>query len=411
MLHRGLPLLVACCGVSAEQPLVDRNAAFQQQRKNAMQPRATGADDTIHLLQSSVHVRAQLGNETVVDVEKPVLETPESLVMLEDMILSYIRGGRSDGNSVYVKAMGKRVKQMQVNIRKSHKANQKWVHRGIADIKKCSTQLWSVAYKKAIGLEDKFDTLSKEHKECYVALRDVADSLASYKAKYLNAKAGLQVAIERIKDEQAKQSPKVCRPGLWPQATIGMRARMLYTWFDKAYKQMVKLEKEKKSKEKLTARFKTMYDARRKKFEKMAAKCKKTSHDMDTTKCKAVTLLRRACKNRNACYDNAVKVYQKSEKIIKQEEADMKVEWRSLGRMDCYLGVLKPKKNDKKEKNLNGCRKKKVSSKFLNVNYGKIPGRRKCPLDPRCPCSKEYKAQHYGKKGLGKCTQCLACQR
>lgn len=409
----GLPLFVACCGVSAEPQPAYRNAAFQQQRQNAKQLSATVADDIIHLLQSSVLVKAQPWNETVVnaDVEKPVLQTPESLAMLEDMILSSIREGRFSGESEYIKAMAKRVKQMQKNIVKSHKANQKWVHRSIDNIKKCSTVLWSVAYKQAIDLEDKFDSLTKKHKECYLSLSDVADSLASYKVKYENAKAGLDVAIERIKDAEAKQTPATCKPSLWPKTTPGMRARMVYTWFDKAYKQMVRLEKEKTSKAKLAARYKSMYDARQAKYVKMAAKCKKTAYDMDNAKCQAVTLLHNACKARYVCYNNAVKAHKEADEIIKKEERDMRIEWRSVGRMDCYLGVLhKKKKNDKKKKTLDHCHKTPVSSEHLRINYGKIPGRRNCPIDPRCPCTKEYKAEFYGRPGLGTCTKCPACK-
>jgi len=413
MFRHGLPLFVACCGVSAEQQPTDRNAAFQQQWQNATQLRATGADDIVHLLQSSVFVRTQPGNETVVngDVEQQVLQNPESLAMLEDMILSNIREGRFDGESHYLKAMKGRVKQMQSNIMKSHKANQKWNSRSIKAIRQCSTRLWSDAYKKAISLEDKFDSLSMQHKECYLSVSDVADSLESYKVKYENARAGLDVAIERIKDAEAKQTAATCKPSLWPQATIGMRAQMLYTWFDRAYKQMVRLEKEKAAKAKLTARYKAMYDARQAKYDKTAAQCKKIAYDMDNTKCQAVTLLRNACTERYVCYNNAVKAHEDADKIIRQEERDMKIEWRSVGRMDCYLGVLHPKdKNDKKEKTLDKCRKTPVSTEHLKINYGKVPGKRKCPLDPRCPCSKEYKADHYSKPGFGTCTKCPACK-
>lgn len=404
----GLPLLLACCGVSAEQQPAYRNAAIEQERPNATQLRANG-DDTVHLLQSSVHVKAQPGNETV-DVEQPILQTPESFGMLEEMIVSYVREGRFAGESEYVKAMKKRIKQMQDNIVESHKANQKWVHRSIDDIKKCSTQLWDVAYKQAINLEDKFVSLSKAHKECYESLSDVADSLASYKAKYENAKAGLDVAIDSIKEEEKKQTPSTCKPGMWPQATLTMRAQMLYTWFDKAYKQMVRLEKEKTKKAKLTNRYKAMYDARQANHDKLAAKCKKVAFEMDTTKCKVVTLLRRACTARTACYKTAVKAYTGAEKVIKKEEHDMRVEWRSVGRMECFLGVIHAEKNKKKEKTLEKCQKTPVSADHLKINYGKIPGKRKCPLDPRCPCSKKYKAEQYGKPGLGKCTECPACK-
>lgn len=400
----GLPLFVVCCGVFAEQQPAYRDAAFKQHRHNATQLRALG-DDAIHLLQSSVHLIPPPGNETALDGDA-LLQTPESLTMLEGMMVSYIHEGRFAGESKYVEAMKERVAKMKGNIVETHKANQKWVHKSIDDINKCNKPFWSVAYKKAVKLEERFNTLSKKHKECYESISDAADSVESYKVKYENAKAGLDVAVERIKDEEKKQSASTCKPGLWPGVTLGMRAQMLYTWFDKAYKLMVRLHRERKKKAKLTARFKAMYDKRRKQHAKLAVKCKKTSKDMDNTKCKAVTLLRTACKDRSLCYKRAVKAHSEADKVVKKEERDMQIEWRSLGRMDCYLGVI----NVKKEKNLNGCRKNKVSADHLKIKYGKIPKRTNCPFDPRCPCSKKYKAEHYGKPGLGTCTECPACK-
>merc|ERR1719414_2209561 len=67
----------------------------------------------------------------------------------------------------------------------------------------------------------------------------------------------------------------------------------------------------------------------------------------------------------------------------------MKIEWRGLKRIQCYLQVIddKPVKDAKgktipNNKVLDSCIKmRRPSTKHLNINYGKIPKKPKCPKD------------------------------
>merc|ERR1719361_2143254 len=79
----------------------------------------------------------------------------------------------------------------------------------------------------------------------------------------------------------------------------------------------------------------------------------------------------------------------------------MKVQWRALKRIQCYLQVVddKPKKVKGKvvpnKVIINNCIKmKRPSTKHLDIDYGKIPKKPKCPRDRMCPCTSFYVETH-----------------
>merc|ERR1712129_17164 len=75
------------------------------------------------------------------------------------------------------------------------------------------------------------------------------------------------------------------------------------------------------------------------------------------------------------------------------QEKNMKVQWRALKRIQCFLQIIddKPKKVKGKvvpnKVIINNCIKKKNAkeikkiTKHLNIDYGKIPKKPKCPKD------------------------------
>lgn len=106
------------------------------------------------------------------------------------------------------------------------------------------------------------------------------------------------------------------------------------------------------------------------------------------------------------------------------QEREMKIEWRALTRIQCYLKVLNIKndKDQKKEKaQLDACIKVKrsdISTKHLDIDYGKIPKKPKCPRDTMCPCSKRYVSTYYKKGPKSRCVKnlvkkyvCPACRK
>merc|ERR1719433_638713 len=95
------------------------------------------------------------------------------------------------------------------------------------------------------------------------------------------------------------------------------------------------------------------------------------------------------------------KKYDDDNVIIRKQEKDMKIQWRALHRIQCFLLVLNEKndKNNKKEKSqLDKCiaiKRADISTKHLDIDYKKIPKKPKCPRDPMCPCTKFYTNSYY----------------
>merc|ERR1740123_280781 len=84
------------------------------------------------------------------------------------------------------------------------------------------------------------------------------------------------------------------------------------------------------------------------------------------------------------------------------QEKNMKVQWRALKRIQCYLQVVddKPKKVKGKivpnKVIIDNCIKmKRPSTKHLDIDYGKIPKKPKCPRDKSCPCTTFYVVNSY----------------
>merc|ERR1719174_1177434 len=67
---------------------------------------------------------------------------------------------------------------------------------------------------------------------------------------------------------------------------------------------------------------------------------------MNNKKCKAVEMFDTSCSFYEECWKRAKRVYDADVIRIRKEEAEMKIEWRALHRIQCYLMVLGTK-NDK----------------------------------------------------------------
>merc|ERR1712037_982009 len=95
------------------------------------------------------------------------------------------------------------------------------------------------------------------------------------------------------------------------------------------------------------------------KYDAMVKKCKKIAYVMNRYKCKAVKDLDASCSFYEACWKRAKKTYDKDRTLIEKQEKEMKIEWRALTRIQCYLKVLDIK-NDKDNKKEKKKKKKKV---------------------------------------------------
>lgn len=98
--------------------------------------------------------------------------------------------------------------------------------------------------------------------------------------------------------------------------------------------------------------------------------------------CNKVIKEKKVCKQFDGCYSAAVRAYNNNEKEIKKKNAAAKLEWRAVGRIECLLKVLGVKKGQKPDqKKLTACIKgPQISTKPLDLKYGKIPNKPKCAL-------------------------------
>ena len=78
-------------------------------------------------------------------------------------------------------------------------------------------------------------------------------------------------------------------------------------------------------------------------------------------------------------------VYDKDVKRFMVQEKEMKIEWRALHRIQCYLLILNIKNNKdltKEKAQLQKCiniKKDQISTKHLDIDYKKIPKETKMP--------------------------------
>jgi len=149
------------------------------------------------------------------------------------------------------------------------------------------------------------------------------------------------------------------------------------------------------------------------KHKAMMNKCKKIAYLMNTRKCESVTQLETGCKGYGSCWEVARKNYNKNVDEVKIQEKNMKIQWRALKRIQCYLQVIDdaPKKDakgkdiDNKEV-LKACiGMKRPITDHLDIDYGKMPHEPQCPKDKMCPCTPFYITQAYKHGPKTRCAQ------
>merc|ERR1719264_459623 len=110
--------------------------------------------------------------------------------------------------------------------------------------------------------------------------------------------------------------------------------------------------------------------------------CEKINVALYTCSCEDVVKETKICKMFDECYAASVENKKNNEKEIKKKNAAAKLEWRAVGRIECLIKVLGVKKGQKPDqKKLTACIKgPQISTKPLDLKYGKIPNKPKCAL-------------------------------
>jgi len=384
---------------------------------------AAAADDVLAMLQNSLRVNQnQQGLEQNAAVQDP--ENPESPEMagisrLEELVMARVRDGLLGDNNMTA-TINASIKTYQTGIIATTASNQAKI---IADIKafaKCKTTMWK-KYDGVIPVEKDFWILGNIYPKCWRAETNLATAKKVADTKEKTLKNDVKVSKKLLKAEERKCT-NVCNNNKEENYNEQLdRLADYYTKCKKAIKPKLDAMEKVTKQYKTAVKQKKLGDAR---YEAMKKKCKLIAYRMNNKKCDARKKFAGSCSFYEECWKRSKMVYDKDVKRIKVQEKEMKIEWRALHRIQCYLLVLNIKndKDQKKEKaQLNKCigiKKDQISTKHLDIDYKKIPKKPKCPQDPWCPCTKAYVNYYYKVGPKKRCVnnivkkyKCPACKR
>merc|ERR1712156_685655 len=305
------------------------------------------ADDILAMLQSSLRV-----NHQGLEAEQPQIQdtgVPDmtSISKLEEIVMARVREGHGGDNKLTAQ-INTSVKTMYSAIIATTASNQKKIVMDIKAFLLCKTKMWT-GYDKAIPVEKDFWILGEIYPKCVTALEKLkvkstkSDKLHEVHKSNVGTKKKLASVVE-------KDCKNVC-------------SNQKYENYNEQLKKLTKYYGQcaKKIKPKIeavaNATKKYLKEAGVKKLDNarckaMKSKCDLIAYRMNKKKCVAVEKLTGACSFYEACWKKAKKIYEEDKKRIMVEEANMKIQWRALTRIQCYLLVLNTKndKDKKKEK-------------------------------------------------------------
>jgi len=377
------------------------------------------SDDILAMLQNSLRVNHQ--GQQLEQPEKEDVGVPDmkSISRLEEIVMARVREGLG-GDDKLSDSINASIKQMFTGIIATTAANQAKI---IADIKAfalCKTKMWK-SYDKAIPMEKTFWILGEIYPKCTKAeeLLKVNKMKSDKLYETVKSEVATKKKLAAIVEKDCKN---VCENEVYENYNEQLEKLSKY-YGDCVKKIKPKIDDVAKATEELKEKTvqKALDDAR---YKAMKSKCDLIAYRMNGKKCQAVGDLSGSCSFYEACWKKAKQIYEEDKKRIMVEEANMKIEWRALTRIQCYLLVLNTQndKDKKKEKEqLDKCiaiKKEDISTKHLDIDYKKIPKKPVCPKDAWCPCTKAYLNYYYKTgpkercgKNIVKDYMCAACPK
>jgi len=353
-------------------------------------------DDMLAMLQSSLRVKEQSNDTDQLDDSTMGIPDMSSISKLEELVMAKVREGVSGDNKLTA-TLNASVKTFYASIIATTAANQKQIVLNIKAFEKCKIAMWQ-KYDKAIPAHRDHWIMGLIYPKCIKA----EEKLKMTKKKNDKEAKTLESSfrtLKRLAKIEENKCTNVCNNKKFENYHEQLDAlTKYYAECKKKIGPAVAAVKKQKDKVLAKQKAKKLSDA---KYIAMMDKCKKIAYIMNGYKCKSVTSLDTSCGFYEACWTRAKKQYDKDNVFIRKQEKDMKIQWRALHRIQCFLMVLNEKndKNNKKEKSqLDKCigiKRKDISTKHLDIDYMKIPKKPKCPKDPMCPCSKFYTNSYY----------------
>jgi len=396
-----------------------------------------GVDDILAMLQGGLKVKqnsntSSLTNENERPQDEMVEDGPamqakngpemSAVSSLEEMVLKRLREGDYKGDKKLAAVINGSIKNMEKAILAATAANQKLMKESIKAFKKCKTTMWR-NYGRALPYEKRYWQLKTIYPKCIRAERYWSLQRVKIYKVYKKAR-NMYINYKKLHKIAGNKCVNVCNNH--KNENYHEQLQRLVTYYKKCKKSIGPLLKKEKAAKKMYIRQYRRHYTGRAKYFAMRKKCLKIAYLMNVRKCQSVYKLDTGCRGYGTCWKIAMRNYIRNKNGVMVQEKNMKVQWRALKRIQCYLQVIddKPKK-DKKGKVvpnkviINGCIKmKKPSTKHLNIDYGKIPKKPKCPRDKMCPCTSFYVVNSYKigpkqrcAKNLVRKYKCPACKK
>merc|ERR1719336_2077553 len=376
------------------------------------------------MLQSSLGVKGKSNDtdQSTVQSDGTVEGAPDmnSINKLEELVMARVRDEKVFGDNKLTKTLNASVKTFYSSIIATTAANQKQIILNIKAFEKCKITMWR-KYDKVIPVERDHWIMGLIYPKCIKA-EDKLKMASKKNAKEYKTLESSFRALKRLAKIEENKCTNVCNNKKFENYHEQLDAlTKYYSDCKKKIGPAVAAVKKQKDKVFKKDKIRKLSDA---KYIAMRDKCKRIAYIMNTYKCKAVTTLDGSCSFYEECWKRAQKKYDEDNVVIRKQDREMKVQWRALHRIQCFLLVLNEKndKNQKKEKaQLDKCiaiKRANISTKHLDIDYKKIPKKPKCPRDPMCPCTKFYTNSYYKVGPKSRCVHnkvknylCPACKK
>jgi len=348
-------------------------------------------DDILGMLQSSLRVKRNSNEKDVHRIEGSGVPAMQAVSRLEKMVMARVHEAVT-GDDKFAGTMNASIKYLLTGTVVSTVTNQKRVNHAIAAFRKCKVKMWN-SYSKAIRLEKKFWKLSQIYPECMRA----EEKLSISNNVSLKSIAHMHNILKQLKGllkAQGRSCGNICANR--GNGNYHNQLVRLTRFYRKCSKKLVRTSQKLSSFKKSYKEKKPVADENGNRYKAMRDKCKLIAYLMNLAKCEAVTHMEGSCTRYQSCWRASRKGYNMIVDDVREEEKVMKIQWRALKRIQCYLNVLDEKDQAKNKEVLKGCiEMKRPSTKHLDIDYGKIPPKPVCPKDPSCPCTPHFVDKNY----------------
>lgn len=328
-----------------------------------------------------------------------------SAQVLEQLVFEQV-DSEGPTNKGFIKTVKPLILQLREKIKKDKKTWQGQLDDRAAAVKKCDVTF----AKDTADMNSHHSNYLKRstaHKECRAKQKRMYKEHKRCKSIQASGRERRKRQLKLLKKHKKLPNAKICKAqlgesyGEWLQRMADeFQARIKKYKVEKRSLKLLQKEMKKKS---------SSCSVKLAGYKKKVKTCNVIGEKMDGAKCRAALALQRACDRNKVCYNMAVKAYKTIEPTARLTETDMKVDWRSLARIQCYLGALgNGKAGSSNKKVLKQCKENKINTKHLDLNYPSLSKMKKCKSSDNYPCTKSYLEKEYNMLGKGpaKCTPC-----